>query len=185
MLTVTSLETLESPHSKTLFLVMVSSDEAVKRLLWKNDLTAEQIYYTPSVTLFTVPFQFCHLVTADIMDAPFLVLKCLVNCRRPETQTSRGRGAPPRTWLRGAGFWASGLFSKTDTGYCWHRRPCRVETECHHVGYIHHKYMPIYVHTCKYETYPKTERFLFLSSSLSCAIQLTCAMFEARLKTKS
>lgn len=62
MLTVTSLETLQSPHSKTLFLVMVSSDEALTRLLWKNDLTAEQIYYTPSVTLFTVPFQFCHLV---------------------------------------------------------------------------------------------------------------------------
>lgn len=34
------------------------------------------------------------MVTADVMDAPLLVLKCLVNCRRPETQTSRGRGRP-------------------------------------------------------------------------------------------
>lgn len=47
-----------------------------------------------------------------------------------------------------------------------------------------HKYMPIYVHTCKCKIYPDAERFLFLSSNLSCAIQLTCAVFEARLKNK-
>lgn len=48
-----------------------------------------------------------------------------------------------------------------------------------------HKYTAIDVHACKFKIHPETDRFLFLSSNLPCAIQLTCAMFEARLKTKS
>lgn len=77
-----------------------------------------------------------------------------------------------------------GCASPKDAGYCWLGSPCWAEATDHLFFFIH-KYVSIYVHTCKCNICPVTNRFLFLSSNLSCAIQPTCAMFKARLKNKT
>lgn len=111
--------------------------------------------------------------------------KVLCNCMRRENPTClcrvtnlNRRGMETRSRLRcilQSGYWLLLMW-----------RPCWVQTDHHclcHVLLIH-KYMPIYVHTCKCKIYPVTDRFPFCPVPYLCYLISLCYV-QSQIKNKN